>query len=822
MDQVIAMFDFNATDQGELSFKKGEILTVLDRKYNQWWLCKNENNMHGVVPRNHIKSSSRLGPRSTLADTKTEIDRESTPISRKMTAREVVSQLVAHGCHDLTARLNLTSFAEYPVSHGGFSDIYRGQLLNGTSVAVKALRVSVDSISQNPKHLKHAARELHTWGRCAHPNVIQLFGLAIFRGRIGMVSPWMTYGILPRYLERVPGADRLNMCVQICEGLSYLHRTRIVHCDLKGANILVSDEGIPVLTDFGNSSLVDRTLGFTQTTSGPSFTIRWSAAEIIEETTSHTKASDVYALGMTIYETVTGMVPYQGKSESNVIRLVTVKKELPERTKVILNDAGTVDKLWKLLTECWSFEPTERPSAAKVTEVMKAIAPNTQTTTILQPTPINGQNHRAEEEHLSMKHAQEKEGEWLKKLEEEEEAAKWRATEANQLAQATRQEALAFPPVPNPEIFLVSNPAASLEAASTEGEPELVHKQEERSSDVEELRGVLHVKVEERGKHAHSHISAAAATKKWYSNIFRDKAERESIQRQAITDPKAQDQPGVKSEVAVDQEAGAHLHANPLPRPPKESTQRISATSENSAEEPASTSAIDAARRAWANNLWSEWDRRGVYEDHTHRYLHPETRPAQRTPPFPYRYRPASAEEIRYHEHQEEIKYRERQAARAAREAQEAGAARKAFEEERKRLEEERRKREEERRKNEEQVVVASWQRYERKWQDLLNGVFPEGRQLTFYDIPWPVSMPARSFEELQSSAIEKFLLSPYHSTIKTREMRLRSALMQWRPGKFAERFVDRIEGSHRTAILVAVHSVAHTITELMNEETDS
>jgi len=264
--------------------------------------------------------------------------------------------------------------------------------------------------------------------------------------------------------------------------------------------------------------------------------------------------------------------------------------------------------------------------------------------------------------------------------------------------------------------------------------------------------------------------------------------------------------------------------------------------STTSAEEsPAPTATADAARRAWANNLRSEWDRRGAHEE-THTHLHPEhhahTRPAQRTPSFSYRYRPASAEAIaaaeaaaaarraeeirRYHELQEEIKYRERQAARAAREAREAGAARKAFEEERKRLEEERRKQEDERRKNEEQVVVASWQRYERKWQDLSNGVFTDGRPLTFYDIPWPVSMPARSFEELQSGAIEKFLLNPCHSPTKTRKMRLRAALMQWHPDKFAQRFVDRIEESHRTAILAAVNSVARTITELMNKENES
>ncbi|KAH7322186.1 kinase-like domain-containing protein [Rhizoctonia solani] len=373
MEQVIALLDYNATEPGELSFKKGESLTVLDRKYEHWWLCKSANSMFGVVPCNHVKPSNYSRTRFVSIESakRPVIRRQSTPISRNMAAKEVVSQLVTHGCQDLTGRLAISSFSEYPAFHGGFSDIYQDLLLNGTQVAVKALRVSVESISQDLKHLKHAARELHTWSRCRHPNVIPLLGLAIFRDRIGMVSPWMAYGNLPRYLTSEPGVNRLNMCIQICEGLSYLHEIQITHCDLKGANVLVSNEGVPILTDFGNSSLTDRTLGFTETTSSPSFTVRWSAAEIIEEKTSHTEASDVYALGMTIYETMTGQVPYQGKSESNVILLMTVKKELPDRPEV-----GISDELWGLLAVCYSFEPAARPSAAEVVEAMRAISVN--------------------------------------------------------------------------------------------------------------------------------------------------------------------------------------------------------------------------------------------------------------------------------------------------------------------------------------------------------------------------------------------------------------------------------------------------------------
>ncbi|KAG9128417.1 hypothetical protein FRC07_012525, partial [Ceratobasidium sp. 392] len=77
-------------------------------------------------------------------------------------------------------------------------------------------------------------------------------------------------------------------------------------------NILVSANGTPVLTDFGNAVLNNQSLLFTTTTSQGGISFRWTAPELLESKTSviHTQQADVYALGMTILETITGRVPY--------------------------------------------------------------------------------------------------------------------------------------------------------------------------------------------------------------------------------------------------------------------------------------------------------------------------------------------------------------------------------------------------------------------------------------------------------------------------------------------------------------------------------
>ncbi|CAE6480721.1 unnamed protein product [Rhizoctonia solani] len=251
-----------------------------------------------------------------------------------------------------------------------------------THVAIKALRISLDTdtITQKTKHLKHAARELHTWGKCTHPNVLQLHGLAVFRGRIGMISPWMEKGNLPRYLEQTPDVDRCNLCIQICDGLSYMHQIGIIHGDLKGANVLISDDGAPVLTDFGNSLYSEQSMKYTETTSSNPLTIRWSAAELITGLGERSEASDVYALAMVCgnvplkLEVLAGTLPYDGRREHTIMYLVVIKQEPPERPRSIPTGRVDGDKLWNLLLSCWSSEPKSRPIAQEVKAIMRTIA----------------------------------------------------------------------------------------------------------------------------------------------------------------------------------------------------------------------------------------------------------------------------------------------------------------------------------------------------------------------------------------------------------------------------------------------------------------
>ncbi|KAG8789402.1 hypothetical protein FRC12_013550 [Ceratobasidium sp. 428] len=211
-----------------------------------------------------------------------------------------------------------------------------------------------------------------------------------------MVSPWMENGNLVSYIKRNLSVNRHQLCVQVAQGLAYRHQTEMVHGDLKAANVLISDEGVAMLADFGNAILSLSTIKFAGTETGCKISVRWAAPELMSESGKHSRPADIYALGMTILETLTGEPPFPKKRHDiQVMHAVTMLKEKPERPECILPDSSDNERLWALLTRCWSHEPAERPSASEVRDEI-------QTITKEEPLPLKARKRSASSEPKSM------------------------------------------------------------------------------------------------------------------------------------------------------------------------------------------------------------------------------------------------------------------------------------------------------------------------------------------------------------------------------------------------------------------------------------
>ncbi|KAF8596626.1 kinase-like protein [Ceratobasidium sp. AG-I] len=294
-------------------------------------------------------------------------------ISRTMSAREVIETLGEHGCPDVTPNLDLNRCKTSPIAHGGFGEVHEGWFSNGTRIAIKCPRMNFNMTKEGYGELKSMAHEIYAWSKCRHPNVLEPLGLAEFRGQMCLVSPWMEFGSVLQYLDFNPDTDRYPICAQISRGLAYLHKENVIHGDLKGGNVFISEDGIAKIADFGNTVLKDYSVMFTGTRIHSS-TLRWTAPELLEAKNGHTVPGDVYALGMTIFEVITGRRPYDNMSDPAVIFMMFSSPRTPERpTDCIPLDNFLADALWTLLGECWSYDANSRPLAAEVEEMLSII-----------------------------------------------------------------------------------------------------------------------------------------------------------------------------------------------------------------------------------------------------------------------------------------------------------------------------------------------------------------------------------------------------------------------------------------------------------------
>lgn len=215
---------------------------------------------------------------------------------------------------------------EATVQSGPLSTVYRGRW-RGCSVALKALR------GDSQQRVQEAlAAELSVLEALRHPRVLTLMGvcrdLPAAEGLVGLVTEFMAWGSLHDLLHDESAAARsrrprdvqrrLQLGLDVAEGMAFLHRSGVLHRDLKSANILLGDDGRAKIADFGLSSF--RATCASHAT-GLIGTVAWTAPEIFLGG-AFRQECDVYSFGVVLWEVVTGDEPWAGKQHFQIMNLV--------------------------------------------------------------------------------------------------------------------------------------------------------------------------------------------------------------------------------------------------------------------------------------------------------------------------------------------------------------------------------------------------------------------------------------------------------------------------------------------------------------------
>ncbi|KAJ7718904.1 kinase-like domain-containing protein, partial [Mycena metata] len=279
---------------------------------------------------------------------------------------------LSEACDKLPSSLFITGVSgrgEHPTFGGGFGSVYRASYDN-KPVALKVMRHFVQGSELREICVK-LCREALIWKELHHPYILTFIGIDqdSFPSTLGMVSPWMEHGTVLNYLN-IHGRSTVDkLLFEIAQGLQYLHSRKIVHGDLRGANILISEAWTACLADFGLSALADTTSTLHSTKRSGS--LYWMAPELIDpgrfgSEFLRTPASDVYAFRCVCVELYTGRPPF-----SEVRDIAALFKIVNgERAQRPTGTPAMSDTLWQCVTEFWASDPPTRPSSKVVVQNM--------------------------------------------------------------------------------------------------------------------------------------------------------------------------------------------------------------------------------------------------------------------------------------------------------------------------------------------------------------------------------------------------------------------------------------------------------------------
>jgi len=421
----VALYDYDARTDEDLSFKKGENLEILDDTQGDWWFARSRGTKReGYIPSNYVApvqsieaepwyfgkikrieaekkllqaenehgaflirdSESRRNDFSlSVRDGDTvkhyrirQLDEGGFFIARRTTFRSL-QELTDHYTSDadglcvnlrkpciqvekpVTAGLSHSTRDQWEIErtslkfvrklgHGQFGEVWEGLWNNTTPVAIKTLKPG----TMDPKDFLTEAQIMK---KLRHGKLIQLYAVCTLEEPIYIITELMKNGSL---LEHLQGKGRglklatlIDMAAQIAAGMAYLESENYIHRDLAARNVLVADQNVVKIADFGLARLIKE--DEYEARVGARFPIKWTAPEAANYSKFSIK-SDVWSFGILLTELVTyGRIPYPGMTNAEVLHQVEHGYRMPP-------PPSCPPALHEIMMDCWLKDPMKRPT----------------------------------------------------------------------------------------------------------------------------------------------------------------------------------------------------------------------------------------------------------------------------------------------------------------------------------------------------------------------------------------------------------------------------------------------------------------------------
>jgi serine/threonine protein kinase len=243
------------------------------------------------------------------------------------------------------------------LGEGGMATVYKAfDTRLETDVAVKVIRTENLTLGTMERALKRFEREAKALARLTHPNIVKVTDYGEYEGKPYLVMEYLPGGTLKERLgQPIPWQEAIRLMIPIAEALDFAHSQHMIHRDVKPSNILLTERGQPMLTDFGIAKILDldETADLTGTGMGVG-TPEYMAPEQWQGQVS--EQTDVYALGVTLFEMVTRRRPYTAETPAALL-IKQTNDPLP-RPKSLLPELP--DAVEKILLKALAKAPPDR------------------------------------------------------------------------------------------------------------------------------------------------------------------------------------------------------------------------------------------------------------------------------------------------------------------------------------------------------------------------------------------------------------------------------------------------------------------------------